>query len=82
MKLKERLKSPVPRLIKKVQKISGAVGGLLTVLALMSTNYPTLNIPTWLWEVALAGTVISHLILQLTTENDFQSQSNEGKETA
>lgn len=78
MKLKERLNSPVPRLIKKVQKISGAVGGLLTVFALISTNYPSLNIPHWLWEVALGGTIINHLILQLTNENDFKG--NTGKE--
>ena len=80
MKLKDRLKSPVPNLIRKVQKLTGAIGGLSTVILGLLAQNPDLHVPSWIWKVILGATAINHLILQLTTENDFQSSTGEKEE--
>lgn len=80
MKLKDRLKTPVPNLIRKVQKLTGAIGGLSTVILAMTAQYPDLHVPSWIWKAILGATLLNHVILQLTTENDFQTQSNTGEE--
>lgn len=71
MKFLKRLKAPVPNLIKRVQKITAAIGGLTVVIAALTAQYPELHVPVWLWKVILASLIINHVILQSTTNEDF-----------
>lgn len=71
MKIIKRLKSPVPSLIKRVQKISGAIGGLAVIISAATAQYPDMHVPSWIWKVILGALVVNHLILQSTTNEDF-----------
>ena len=72
MKIFKRLKSPVPKIIKKVQKACAAIGSLAVVITGLTAQYPELHVPSWAWKTILASLIINHLILQATTHEDFK----------
>jgi hypothetical protein len=72
----KRLKSPVPKLIRKIQRLSGAVGGLGTVITLWMSSNPNFQVPVWVWKVILGATILNYLILQMTKPEDFIDTKN------
>jgi len=77
----KRLKSPVPNLIKKVQKICMIVGGLSTVITGIMAQFPDMHISPWIFKIIAGATVANHLLLQMTEKKDFiDGQDNVGQD--
>jgi len=70
MNMIQRLKAPTPKIVKKLQKIAGAIGGLGTVITTSISMFPSFEFPKWIPIVILSGTAINHILLQLFTEDD------------
>ena len=70
MNISQRIKSPTPKIVKKLQKIAGAIGGLGAVITTSISSFPSFEFPKWIPYTIIAGTAINHLLLQLFTEDD------------
>jgi len=67
----ERLTAKTPKIIKKLQRLTFAIGSLGTIITSLTSLYDVLVIPNWVIYSIATATVINHLILQLFTENDI-----------
>ena len=66
----KRLTSKTPKLVKKLQKIAGAISSLAVVIASLSNVYEIFEIKDWMIYTIIVATVINHFLLELFTESD------------
>lgn len=71
-KFLNRLFTPVPKIIAKIQIISASVAGLDVIVISVKEKFPDLNIPPVVLNGIFWGGVINFLILQMTTHKDFE----------
>jgi Na+/glutamate symporter len=68
---KTRLKTPVPSIIKKIQLICGCITAVGAVVSEYMVQFPEMNVPSWVPAIIVGAGTLNHIILQLTTHDDF-----------
>jgi len=66
----ERLGKKTPKIIKKLQKIVGAIGSSSVIITSLTSIYDVLVIPNFVIYTIAIATVLNHILLELFTEDD------------
>jgi len=70
MKIIDRLNSPTPKVIKKLQRIVSAITGSATVVSTIAMLFPSTELPNFVPFAFIGAGFINHLLLELFVEND------------